>query len=404
MTVRPADALVHKLWLWQTQPDVERRRDTLLEEGLAAVGRRPTGDGDDAADDAWEDLPHTDFLTGDVVLHEQGQLDRFLEVRGHLLPAAELELGRSWVDTRRSLFEVDAIHGGVITLRELRDPGAVVALADRTMARQLHPLDVLCTRLLPDGEGGVIVIGGFLVPRLRRREVVDLLDRGDAFSLLCWLVEPERLPTLQNTEAEPLEFVTATYRLPDPAAAVQALGRTLDVEDIDGGTHFTESYTGSRGTWLRGSITIDGSTAMIETNSIRRAERLERTLRKAAPGATPLSREIRPVKEMLAEGGRPPDGTARLGGRPADAFDPRTNPDAAKAMRGFIEQMERTWVDESIPALGGLTPREALVDPAVRPELEAMLDDMAWQERGSGGGTMSASRVRALLGLPPGRG
>ena len=73
-------------------------------------------------------------------------------------------------------------------------------------------------------------------------------------------------------------------------------------------------------------------------------------------------------------------------------------------MRGFIEQMERTWVDESIPALGGLTPREALVDPAVRPELEAMLDDMAWQERASSGGTMSASRVRALLGLPPGRG
>jgi hypothetical protein len=58
-------------------------------------------------------------------------------------------------------------------------------------------------------------------------------------------------------------------------------------------------------------------------------------------------------------------------------------------------------VDELIPALGGLTPRQALTDPAARPKLDALLDDMAWQERRSaGGGVMRTDRVRALLGLP----
>jgi hypothetical protein len=36
----------------------------------------------------------------------------------------------------------------------------------------------------------------------------------------------------------------------------------------------------------------------------------------------------------------------------------------------------------------------------MRAELEALLDDMAWQERGSSANSMSADRIRALLGLP----
>lgn len=43
-----------------------------------------------------------------------------------------------------------------------------------------------------------------------------------------------------------------------------------------------------------------------------------------------------------------------------------------------------------------------LYDRAARPELEALLDDMAWQQRRAGGGSglMDPTQVRALLGIP----
>ena len=62
-------------------------------------------------------------------------------------------------------------------------------------------------------------------------------------------------------------------------------------------------------------------------------------------------------------------------------------------------------MDESIPALGGRTPRQAIGDPAGRREVEALLDDMAWMKRRAGedggAGLMDADRIRELLGLPP---
>ncbi len=79
-------------------------------------------------------------------------------------------------------------------------------------------------------------------------------------------------------------------------------------------------------------------------------------------------------------------------------LDPETNPDIAAAMSGLMREMEDAWVDEEIAALGGLTPREAVRDPGWSDELEAMLDDMAWQRRRSGThGSMDPDRLRALL-------
>lgn len=85
-----------------------------------------------------------------------------------------------------------------------------------------------------------------------------------------------------------------------------------------------------------------------------------------------------------------------------EPIDVAAHPELAQAMEEFIRRAEVNWVDETIPALGGLTPREAAADRAARPELEALLDDMAWQQRRAGGGSglMDPTQVRALLGIP----
>jgi hypothetical protein len=69
-------------------------------------------------------------------------------------------------------------------------------------------------------------------------------------------------------------------------------------------------------------------------------------------------------------------------------------------MEQLMRDYEGRWVNESIPALGGMTPRQALEDPVMRRELEALLDDMTWQARSAdGSGTMDPDRIRELLGL-----
>lgn len=49
------------------------------------------------------------------------------------------------------------------------------------------------------------------------------------------------------------------------------------------------------------------------------------------------------------------------------------DPTVAAMMRTFIADRERAWCDEEIPALGGLTPRQAAADPAGRESLERLL-------------------------------
>lgn len=64
------------------------------------------------------------------------------------------------------------------------------------------------------------------------------------------------------------------------------------------------------------------------------------------------------------------------------------------AMEEFMRDYETRWLDESIPALNGLTPRQAADDPTRRGDLIKLLDSFPATERG-----MNADRLRAALGL-----
>jgi hypothetical protein len=71
-----------------------------------------------------------------------------------------------------------------------------------------------------------------------------------------------------------------------------------------------------------------------------------------------------------------------------------------------MAEQEECWVDEPVPALGGLSPRQAVADRARRPALEALLDDFDWMDAPAGPGDigrgMDSARLRKLLGLPGG--
>lgn len=386
--VDPARALLHKLWLWLEQPPGRRLIGDLKLE-VVPDSARPQRD-EDERDGI--DGPILD----DVILFDRGEIERFLRVRDVLLPESESELGRSWLETRRSLYEVRAVQAGTgLTVQDLLSDGREIELHDRSLSRQVERLDLLCLRLVADGSGGQTPSAGLLIPRGQRARLTEIIRTGDPMSLLRWLARPQAMPELANMEGEPLRLVTITYRVPDPDAAAVALGRKL--EEASQG-RFVEKIERNGQDWIRGSITLDGDVATLEANSTRRADRLERTLRRAAPGSRLIRREEQGMEEAMEayqEADRDTETTA------ADtSIDLASNPDVAAALDQVMRQYEARWVDEAIPALGGLTPRQALKDAVMRRELESLLADMEWQlGRGGAGATMDPHRIRVLLGI-----
>ncbi len=390
-SVEAARALLHKLDIWLSQPNMHQAGDDVLLEIEAEVPTHPgeLGGAGDRDDDVGGEL--IDPMVTDILLYDRGGLRRFLDVRGALLPVDEQALALTWLKSVRSLYEVQTVRPGAsLTLRDLRSDGRTVEVPDRSLSGQVQPLDLLCLRLLPDGAGGVVASDGVLIPRSRRRHALDLLDAGDGLDLLRWIMTPAPQPRLANTEGEPIRLITVAYRVVDPAAVAAALGAKLRGEE-DG--RFVEMVTRHGQEWIRGSITLDGDRATIDANSVKRAARLERTLLRAAPGARLIRREERGIEEAIDE--------QRAKGPAVEPIDVSAHPELVQAMEEFIRRAEVNWVDESIPALGGLTPRAAAADRTARHELEALLDDMAWeQRRAGGGGQMDPSRIRALLGIP----
>ena len=72
------------------------------------------------------------------------------------------------------------------------------------------------------------------------------------------------------------------------------------------------------------------------------------------------------------------------------------HPEVAAAVAKMIAGYEERWLDESIPALSGLTPREAAADPTRRDDLIRLLD--SFPAKGSLH-EMDGGRLRAALGL-----
>ena len=330
-----------------------------------------------------------DPLVTDCALFEGGAFEAFLAERGELLPPDERLLGEQWLLAERSLWEVEEVTvGSGFRARDLRT-GDRVDIRERMGSRSVSPGLLVCARFVPAGDTVQCFGGMEIVPLHMRDPLLKLLDsEPEPAELVEFLTARFAPPELQNTEGDPLVFCEATLRSPDPAALAVALESTYERDK--GEMLWREHVTTHGMDRVRATIELDGDQVKVETNSEARQDRVLDVLRGLQPGIELVRQSRVPAHDMQEAMSRAPAGAVS-----PSALDP-DDPAVAEALEQFVQQHEQAWLDDHIPALSGLTPREAAADPTRRPDLIRLLDSLPPP---AGPGQMDPARLRAALGL-----
>ena len=149
-------------------------------------------------------------------------------------------------------------------------------------------------------------------------------------------------------EGEPMVMCEARYRMAD-LSELDVLDTVLERQ---GERTWTQPGEVDGRTWVRGSVTVEGSVLALFANSKARFEGLRQVVENALPGLSLMEERTTPAREILMSRERPLP-------PPAGPLPPA----AAQALAAFVREQEERWVDEAVPALGGLTPRQAAADP-----------------------------------------
>jgi len=333
-------------------------------------------------------LDHLGFLDGWQVAHHRGPdgrtaLDLYVDERGAGLD----DLGRRLVEAQRRawfapLEVVGVVPGVSLVLRDLLE-GGIREVRERTASQSLVAHNVVLARVLELGDHNVL---GGLYPQalppleadgVRRALRKAMKVRGEkkpvppeklreataeGLPIACWLegvrALASRTVTVENSDGEEMLFTVdrfevtagreaavreALLALPGAERAGDGRGDALEVVFL-GGKRDPSTVVGA--------ATLRGRTLRLESSSAARADRL-RALVTGAAGAhlTFRARELQDPLAQLGEARAPDPRTSRPAEVPAHV---------ARALREYEHGLKLRWLDEEVPALGGLTPRAAV--------------------------------------------
>jgi hypothetical protein len=111
---------------------------------------------------------------------------------------------------------------------------------------------------------------------------------------------------------------------------------------------------------IRAVLRREGDELLIDANS---ETRFERVLSRLAGATEVVAQTVQPM-------GSPAELEAIKDALPSGDPPEPLDPDMADQI---VDMIERRWLDEEVPALGGITPRQAAVDPTRREDLIALL-------------------------------
>ena len=206
-------------------------------------------------------------------------------------------------------------------------------------------------------------------------------------------------PHLHNTDGEPVVFHSLSFEISSAQEAFEALKHLafdeteeelLAEAELDGegkvrrvsfawkvaGNSVNKSWDNT----VLGHIEIEENRLEVNVNSQGRADRFREIVEDRYPAARHTGTEVETVEEGLArrkaEGEPPADADAD-----ADADSLAHHPEVQARIQSMMAEHYEDWVEEGIPALGGLSPMEAVKDKSGREKVEALITQIERQGR-----------------------
>jgi len=356
--------------------------------GLALSAASDVEDDDELVQGMGE-MVHDPFIL-DVALFEGGGLEEYLEVRGPLLTEEDRATLEGWAGSPRALYEVvEARPGEGMTLRDTRTGGRE-HVTEVLGSQGRSPGDLLLGRVVTVGDTRQL-IGHVLAIDLRQRDsLLRLLDRyRDADSLASWYGSWRYAPAFANREGDPMVFCEARL-MPDPGGpGWPALAAHLDdAYRSEAPDRWVETVEVDGEELLRATLAREDDDLVVHTNS---EERMTRVL-ESLSGMVVLSESRQPATSIAQ--------LSRMSAGLPEAPAEDVSEEARRQLEQWMREKEEAWVDESIPALGGMTPRQAVDDPTRREDLLSLLRSL---ERGpelpANAMAFDPARLRELLGI-----
>ncbi len=347
------------------------------------------GDLSDEYDDAAGYHSDTDIaespLMIDLALHEDEGVGRYLAAAERTLPDDELLLGQQWQLIDRSVFETVTGDDQRLILRNLATGDEIVIEGVDGSAAKPHQL--LVGRPLPVEESHRPFSGFVPVRPHNVGGLLDLIEAGDPFDIAAYFGALTRPPRLANTDGEDMVMTDLAWLVPadvDVTGRLEPAGFKPAADDewvlVRDTTNQADSIIATlrRRATESDAIRLEGS-----VNSVERADELEAIVAHRLPGAELIDRTATNVKVEDIELNQDSE---RIGGDPA----------IRQLLETRIAEFEAAWLDESIPALDGQTPRQAAADPVGREQLVRLLASFPSPPSDQPG--MSADRLKAALG------
>ena len=332
------------------------------------------------------------------------QLDAWLsvwEVR-EVQPGVGLGLADLLTGELRFVYDVSATRHAVVRDALL---GRVVTCNDVSFLGGLHP------HVLAPREADAVVREMKQFCRVRTKPVAKAKLRNAHIQralLDAWFMalferdRPKAPPVMQNTDGELVMFTTDHFdfaeanrrevlarlaRLPGIGEPEVTRGETtLTVTKPGNATHVSWDNT------VVGSIVIKGTRLQAETNSMQRANALRTAIETHTGGL---------VTHRLRDESSPTQLVKRTTVGVKSGATMAMPPELKAVARQMKESHMQAWVDEPIPALGGLTPRKAAASPKSRRALELLLKEFEhFEAQLPADERFDMARVRLTLGMP----
>ncbi len=248
----------------------------------------------------------------------------------------------------------------------------------------------------------------------------DLL-REEYFEIEAELMHPMR--TLLNRDNEPYLMHTLTYSVSSVDDAFQAMkGLQQDYTKESDEELFDGAVRNEYGTlaeitldWIKdapntegigenivtASIRINGTMMTIEVNSEARAKRIQEEVRRRLGGKAVLQNIKTLTAEELADHPKHLESEDERAAREEEERILRESPEVQAKIKAMMENHWKRWPDTSIPALRGMTPRQAVNDAIGLELLNSLLLDIETRNSTQDDALLrvDVARIRRDLGL-----